>query len=56
MEGISEPAPNVKLGRLLDAASNASLWSRESLDLTRGERVVVRTTDEDATMAYASED
>lgn len=34
MEGISEPAPNVKLGRLLDAASNASLWSRESLDLT----------------------
>jgi hypothetical protein len=34
MEGISEPAPNVKLGRLLDAASSASLWSRESLDLT----------------------
>lgn len=34
MEGISEPAPNIKLGRLLDAASNAGLWSRESLDLT----------------------
>ena len=34
LEGISEPSANAKLSRLLDAASNASLWSRESLDLT----------------------
>lgn len=38
LEGIAEPSASNKLSRLLDAASNRTLWSRESLDLTVSDR------------------
>jgi hypothetical protein len=34
-EGITEPAPLTKLTKLLDAASDRTLWSQPSIDLTK---------------------